>query len=109
MTSEDGLKWSDRMPGEEGEHLNSVVWTGERFVAVGLGGTYSSPDGLHWDRRDNRNAPLTVAYGGVDGKGLFVGTQWKGRILTSPDGVEWKQVYQAEQHFEAVGFGGGQG
>ena len=45
MTSGDGLKWEHRQLGEEGEHLNSVVWTGERFVAVGMGATYTSGDG----------------------------------------------------------------
>ncbi len=39
MTSEDGLAWSNRLVGEEGEHINSVAWTGDRFVAVGQGAT----------------------------------------------------------------------
>ena len=39
MSSEDGLAWSERLVGEEGEHINSVLWTGERFVAVGQGAT----------------------------------------------------------------------
>lgn len=34
----DGVNWSQRMSGTN-SILNSVTWTGDRFVAVGLGGT----------------------------------------------------------------------
>lgn len=101
MTTADGLKWSDPLRGEEGEHLNSVVWAGDRFVAVGMGATYISPDGTSWTRRPNEDAPTTVAFG----DGLFVGSAWKGRILTSADGVDWKQVHKSEHHVEALAFG----
>lgn len=97
----DGLAWPHRFAGEEGEHLNSVIWTGERFVAVGQGATYLSPDGLEWTRKENKDAPLIAAYGA----GVFVGTTWKGRILLSKDAIEWKDVYKAEHHLEAVAFG----
>jgi hypothetical protein len=101
MLSEDGLKWTRRFAGEEGEHLNSVVWAEDRFFAVGQGATYSSPDGVEWKRLENRDAPLTVAFG----NGLFVGANWKGRILTSRDGVDWTQVHKAEHHIESVAYG----
>ncbi len=101
MSTRDGLAWGHRQVGEEGEHLNSVVWTGDRFVAVGAGATYESPDGEHWSRKPNRDAPLTVAHGG----GVFVGAHWKGRILRSSDAVEWKQVHRSEHHVEAITFG----
>ena len=100
-TTEDGLAWPHRFAGEEGEHINSVIWTGDRFVAVGQGATYCSPDGLEWTRKENRDAPLAAAYGA----GVFVGTNWKGRILLSKDAIEWKDVYKAEHHLEAVCFG----
>ncbi len=99
--TEDGLAWPHRFPGEEGEHINSVVWTGDRFVAVGQGGTYFSPDGLEWTRKENKDAPLNATFGA----GVFVGTHWKGRILMSKDAVEWREVYKAEHHLEAVTFG----
>jgi hypothetical protein len=99
--TEDGLAWPHRYPGEEGEHINSVIWTGDRFVAVGQGATYFSPDGLDWTRRENKDAPLIAAFGA----GVFVGTNWKGRILLSTDAIEWKQVYKCEQHLEALSFG----
>ena len=101
MWSEDGLKWSPRLAGEEGEHLNSIVWTGERFVAVGMGATYTSADGKQWERVANKDAPLTVAYG----NGVFVGARWEGRIMRSTDGVQWKQVHKCDQHVEALAYG----
>ncbi len=101
MTSPDGVTWNQRFTGEEGEHLNSILWDGARFVAVGLGATYFSPDGVAWERRPNRNAPLTACHG----NGIFVGAAWKGRLLRSPDAVNWEPVHRAEHHVEAVGFG----
>lgn len=102
MTSEDGLKWSAPLRGEEGEHLNSILWAGDRFVAVGAGATYFSPDGTNWKREPNKDAPLTVAFGNK----VFAGTNWKGRLLRSTDAIEWKQVHKTEHHVEAVCFGG---
>jgi photosystem II stability/assembly factor-like uncharacterized protein len=101
MSSEDGIKWSERLPGEEGEHVNSVIWTGDKFVAVGQGATYFSPDGRKWERTPNLNAPLIA----VAGDGVFVGSNWKGRLLRSTDAVKWEDVFQAEQHVEALAFG----
>lgn len=101
MTSTDGLAWSPRVVGEEGEHLNAIVWTGDRFVAVGMGATYTSPDGWTWSRKENKDAPLVMAYG----KSVFVGANWRGRILLSEDAVTWRQVFKSEHNFEAVCFG----
>ena len=39
MATRDGLKWTHRQTGEEGEHLNSVVYANGKFVAVGVGAT----------------------------------------------------------------------
>ena len=101
MTSSDGLKWSDRQVGEEGEHINSILWTGERFVAVGLGATYFSNDGRKWQRKKNHDAPLTATHG----DGIFLGAHWKGRILRSTDAIRWKQVFRSEHHIEALSHG----
>jgi hypothetical protein len=100
-TSRDGANWSKPLVGEEGEHLNSIVWTGEAFVAVGTGATYVSPDGENWDRKPNSDAPLRVAYGNK----TFVGANWRGRLLRSDDGLAWTQTHRCEENIEAVGFG----
>jgi len=103
MASDDGLAWSAKQLGEEGEHLNSVLWTGKEFVAVGSGATFFSPDGTTWQKKANKDAPLTCCYGG----GVFVGSAWKGRLLVSKDAVSWREVHKNEKHFEAVCWGGG--
>jgi hypothetical protein len=101
MSTRDGLAWSNRQVGEEGEHLNSIVWTGERFIAVGAGATYTSADGAAWKREPNRDAPLTVAFG----SGVFLGASWRGRISISTDAVHWKQVYKSDHNIEALSYG----
>jgi hypothetical protein len=101
MTTKDGLKWENRQVGEEGEHINSVLWTGKRFTAVGQGATYLSPDGYDWTRTRNVDWPLTATYG----DGVYVGSQWKGRLLRSDDAITWKQVHKCEFHIEAVAYG----
>ena len=102
MTSRDGLTWSERQVGEEGEHLNAIVWAGDRFVAVGIGATYVSPDGAAWKRYPNTNAPLVMAWG----DGVFVGANWKGRLLRSTDAVAWEPTFKCEHHVEALAYGG---
>ena len=108
MASKDGLNWFSQQRGEEGIHLNSIVWTGTQFVAAGMGATsgapgitYFSPDGYAWKTQANDDAPQTMCYG----KDLYVGINWRGRILTSSDALKWKEVYKSEHNFEAIAFG----
>lgn len=100
-TSADGSKWAEPIRGNEGEHLNSIVFTGKEFVAIGAGATYFSPDGKTWKRTPNKNAPTFATFGG----GVFVGTSWRGRLLSSRDALEWKDVHKCEHPIEAVAFG----
>lgn len=101
ISTRDGKQWSERLVGEEGEHCNTVIWTGEKFVAIGQGASYLSPDGEKWERVPNQNAPTTATFGGK----VFVGSSWKGRLLRSTDGVKWQEVLKSEHHLEAVGYG----
>ena len=108
MSSPDGISWSNVQRGEEGIHLNSIVFTGKQFVAAGMGATSGAPgltyfsfDGIKWTTQANDDAPQTMCYG----KDLFVGVNWRGRIMTSPDALKWKQVFKSEQNFEAITFG----
>ncbi len=98
MTSTDGLHWTHAQSGEEGEHLNSILWTGDRFVAAGPQVTFFSPDGVTWQRTPNKNGPLTMIYS----QGLFLGTHWKGRILLSKDAITWTQVYRTDQNLQCL-------
>lgn len=94
MRSADGLTWTDRVLGEEGEHINNMVWDGKRFVGIGQGATYTSPDGLAWERIPNENAPTAAAFG----NGNYVGSLYPGRVLHSTDGIHWEEVLKLPQH-----------
>jgi hypothetical protein len=98
--SEDGVRWSPPERGAEGEHLNTVLFTGQEFVAIGAGATYVSPDGVKWERHANEHAPTSAAYG----EGRFVGSLWRGRIVTSADGIRWREVRKTDEHVEAFAF-----
>jgi hypothetical protein len=101
MVTEDGRRWADRQTGEEGEHLNAVVWARDRFVAVGAGVTMTSADGRRWERHANRDAPLAVAWH----DGTFVGARWRGRLMASTDGIRWEAAARLDHHAEAVAGG----
>jgi photosystem II stability/assembly factor-like uncharacterized protein len=101
ISTRDGETWSEPQRGQEGEHCNCVAWTGEQFVAIGQGATYFSPDGEKWERIPNVSAPTTA----VRGKNAFVGSNWKGRLLHSPDAITWREVHKCDQHVEALAFG----
>lgn len=101
MSSTDGLTWSNRQMGEEGEHLNSVVWAKDRFVAVSPAATYFSTDGAKWVREVNEKAPQFFCYG----NGVFVGVAWKGKLLASRDGIKWTETMKCDRHVEAVAWG----
>jgi len=101
MTSTDGLEWTHRKLGEEGEHINSMLWDGKQFVGVGQGATFLSADGVDWKRVQNQNAPTTATFG----KGFFVGTLWRGRMLMSKDGIEWEEVAQLPKNVSGLTFG----
>jgi hypothetical protein len=101
MSTKDGFTWTEPQRGKEGEHLNSIVFANGQFVSVGAGATFTSPDGNTWTRTPNKNAPLTCMFGG----GLFIGTNWKGRILKSADALEWTEVIKCPFHVGSIAWG----
>lgn len=101
MKTKDGQNWTHSQRGEEGEHLNSIVFTGKQFVAVGSGVTYFSPDGEQWKREPNHNAPQTATFGNE----IYVGTRWRGRLLLSENALDWKEGFKCTQPINAVASG----
>jgi hypothetical protein len=101
MRSADGLVWKNRIVGEEGEHINAMIWDGKQFVGIGQGATYMSADAVHWERIPNFNAPTTATWGG----GVYVGSLWPGRLLVSTDAIHWTDTARLPQHIEALGHG----
>ncbi|SFH82036.1 WD40/YVTN/BNR-like repeat-containing protein [Planctomicrobium piriforme] len=101
LRSTDGLNWTHRTVGEEGEHINSMLFDGRRFVGVGQGATFFSPDGIQWDRVPNHNAPTTAACGG----GAYTGSIWPGKILHSADAITWNPVHTMPHNVLAINYG----
>jgi len=101
MKSADGLTWTDRIVGEEGEHLNAMIFDGQRFVGVGQGATYSSRDGTEWQRTPNENAPTQTLFA----SGLYLGVVWPGRLLSSTDAITWRDVHEFPHHVLGLAFG----
>ncbi len=94
--------------------LESVVWNGQKFAAVGSGGTVlTSNDGTDWVKRLSGTDEVLydIAWNGNQ----LVAVGDKGVIITSPDGVNWTErtslsrdvlkgiVWNGSQ-FVAVGF-----
>lgn len=101
MRSVDGLVWEEKQLGDEGEHINSILWAENRFTAIGQGATWISPDGKSWEKKPNHDAPHTAVYG----PGFFIGLNWKGRILHSADALQWNEVHRSEHHLETLSYG----
>ncbi|MFT5123089.1 MAG: hypothetical protein ACI9TH_003657 [Kiritimatiellia bacterium] len=101
MSSRDGLTWEHRQVGEEGEHINAMLWDGMRFVGVGLGATYTSPDGITWQRTPNTHAPTRAVFG----NGIFVGSRYRGRLLISSDAITWEETTRVVPNMETLTYG----
>jgi len=101
MRSRDGRVWTDRTLGEEGEHINRMIFDGKQFLGIGQGATYRSVDGVEWERIPNQNAPTVAAYG----DGIYVGALWPGKLLHSRDAIHWNVVQEFPQHVHSLEHG----
>ncbi|QVL33734.1 DUF1592 domain-containing protein [Telmatocola sphagniphila] len=86
LRSTDGLKWEHEVL-EKGIELRSLVWSGREFIAGGSGQTYRSADGITWSK-EAKGMPCHLLY--ADDK-VYIGTNWPGQMLSSPDGQVWSK------------------
>lgn len=83
-------EWTWRMePYTSSEQTpNSVVWTGERLVAAGAGGTIlTSSDGLSWE--EQASGTTKTLFGLACAPHGLVAVGADGIVLRSPDGLTW--------------------
>jgi photosystem II stability/assembly factor-like uncharacterized protein len=77
--------WTLRNPLTQVNNLNSIVWAGTQYVAVGVAGTIvTSPDGVTWTVRQS-NTSVTL-YGVAWTGSQLVAVGQAGTILTSSNG-----------------------
>ena len=87
LTAASTIYWDIQYPLTR-SNLNSVVWTGEKFVAVGTDGTIlTSPDGDNWSNTHYKSgANLSCAV--FDGSRLIIGGP-DSSILISKNYMDW--------------------
>ncbi|MEO7426079.1 MAG: hypothetical protein ABI036_12900 [Fibrobacteria bacterium] len=97
--SENGIDWSIWNEALTHENLNSVIWTGNEFVAVGGGDIIASKDGADWVKWYSGDS-LELASVVWTGSQYIVGGIRRANpyvaydtavILTSVDGTTWKK------------------
>lgn len=92
--SEDGLNWkntyySDPNPGEP--ELTMLGYGNGRWMAMGVGSSYTSGDGWEWTPSPvSRDATPMLRDGSVEtGGGEWWVIDWRDRFQFSPDGLDW--------------------
>jgi len=106
-TSPDGITWTNRSPGRTTFNINSVMWTGTRFIALlQTSGAYVaiSEDGVSWRTSAmagsiSASVPLFGFYAG--GKAVVSMASIYGGIQSSTDGLTWQACDQISR---AAGF-----
>lgn len=98
LTSSDGVKWTVRMPSNNGEiferALQDVAWNGKLYVAVGGSRIYISKDGQQWEEKLLNMS--TANFAGIVSNGetyAAVGFQEDhGLLCLSRDGIAWSTM-----------------
>ncbi len=81
-----GLGWNT-VKVDPGSNIKGVTYGKNLFVAVGEGYTLTSKDGEKWKSNASKVDLHGVTYGG----GYYVAVGTGGKIMTSKDGVTWKE------------------
>lgn len=82
FTSPDGVTWNSRDSGVI--NLWGIAWSGNTLVAVGLGRSAISTDGITWTPRSTSSYLRDIAWGATQFEAQFVAVGDSGIILTSP-------------------------
>lgn len=91
-TSSDGVTWTARSPaGTTGLTLNSVAWSGTRFLVSGNSNSLAltSTDGITWARENTAGTAIGSRYAAYLG-GRFISVGTNSWIQTSTDGLTWR-------------------
>lgn len=101
-TTTDGKSFVNNKTAPERGNVNSVVWTGDHFLASCKQGSFSSTDGNDWKPVDTK-LPYKMDH---CGPWLF-GWSWPYKIQRSGDGRTWQPVSNERQWYvKDIAFGG---
>ena len=104
-TSPDGVTWTERTAPAAAKRLRDVVWSGDRFVAVG-DGILTSSDGVTWSAP---RLPVGGEWTAVTwAESQFVAVGWKSGLITSRDGIRWLERGARNASFHDVAWSGRQ-
>jgi hypothetical protein len=94
VSSPDGMNWNTESSGVD-DPLYDVLWSGDRFMAVGKNVILSSPDGIAWTQVKQINTMDTFRLEGVASSGSTFAAvdSYSGQILASNDyGESWFKI-----------------
>lgn len=94
-TSPDGITWTARTPGDTSVALNSVSWSGTRFVVTNTTNSVArvSTDGITWSRSATAYVNSILYSGYFGGRFVAVGSN---QIQYSTDGLDWDNADQVQ-------------
>ena len=101
-SSHDGQNWAAHPA--PGDQLDSVVWTGRRFLVSGLDVLWESSDGLSWKRTPEPSLP-DVIWAGEEPVPLQLALGAAGELVFSSDLKAWKPAQSAPRGLRAITFG----
>lgn len=75
-----------------GDSLALIIWDGAQFVAMGSNTVWTSADGKAWTMKTKEIQTICPGFNLVSlmkGNGLYVAVDQSGKIITSPDLINW--------------------
>ena len=97
--------WTLRTPSPQPNDLHNVIYVDGRYLSVGINGAVlTSTNGHDWAIQQSRttNELRGITYGG----GLFMAVGYQ-TILTSTNGVNWRNYYPGPYDLSSVAYGNG--
>lgn len=90
-SSTDGHRWTVQRDSASNDALSDIIWTGERFIAVGWNSALIySPDAINWTYVGiGISAHL---YGVAASDSLVIAVGSSGKVYSSPKGVLWSPL-----------------
>ncbi len=91
FSSNDGHQWTEQRENAANDALSDIIWTGERFIAVGWNATLIySPDAITWTWVGIGSSAHLYGVAASDSLVIAVGSS--SNVYSSPKGVVWSSL-----------------